>query len=104
MSDLERFARKLERHASDLEDEWRDDWSPRLADELARRSPVDSGRLAASWVVTEDGVESTTSYGVYVARGTSRMAPNPFDLRAVDSVIGDAADGAGDLVIRELTR
>ena len=97
------FARRLEQSARELEPEWRRDWSKEVADEMSRRAPRDTGRLAASMRVTDEGVVADVAYAVYVARGTSRMAPRPFDLEAVAAVIKDAAEGAGDLVIRELT-
>lgn len=105
-SQVERFARRLHQAGDirELERDWIDDWAPVLAGEMKSRAPRDTGTLANSIRTTDDGVEVGVDYAFYVARGTSRMAPQPFDLQSIETVLPRAADGAGKLAVRKLQR
>jgi hypothetical protein len=105
-SDVERFAHRLNRASvtEELEEEWRDEWAPRLAAEMENQAPRLTGHLAGSIRASAEGVEVGADYAFYVARGTSRMAPQPFDLLSIETVRPRAAKGAGRLAIDRLTR
>jgi HK97 gp10 family phage protein len=95
------FAARLRAPLS--EEEWKKEWSQRVADEMRSFAPVDTGELRASIRVTGDGVEVGASYGVYVEFGTSDTAPQPFVAPAVNRAIKPAAADAGKRVLKQLT-
>lgn len=99
-SQVDRFAAKLA--TPPREDEWQDEWSERVADEMRTLAPVDTGALRASIQPTGDGVEVGVDYGVYVEYGTSDTAPQPFANPAINRLADPAARDAGDRVIRQL--
>ena len=102
-SDLDRFARRLAASGDNLEAGWKGDLSPLLAVQIAREAPRDTGALADSPVVTDYGVEVTAKYAGFVARGTATMAPDPYDLRAIEAVLPDARRLAVEAVREALT-
>ncbi len=103
-SQIERFAQRLDQAGDiqELEREWINEWAPKLAADMKQRAPRRTGTLAESIQPTDQGVEVGVDYGVYVARGTSHMAPQPFDVQAIQSTLPRAADGAAKLAIDKL--
>jgi HK97 gp10 family phage protein len=100
-SDVIRFAGLLE--SPIIEEPWQDEWSHKVAEEMRRNAPVRTGRLRDSIQVTSDGVEVEAPYGSYVEYGTSHSPSQPFAAPAVNRLVRQAAEDAGDLVIRHLT-
>ena len=102
-SDVTEFAARLGASVEILEEGWQGEWSRKVADEMRRNAPVDTGRLRDSIQTTDDGVIVGVPYGGFVEYGTSDTAPQPFVAPAVNRLIRPAAVDAGDRVIRQLT-
>lgn len=100
-SDVSEFALRLA-VSGDIEDEWQDDWKPKLADEIRTRAPVDTGTLKASISETDDGVSVGVDYGAYVEYGTSDTAPQPFVAPSADRIATPSAEDAGRRVLKRL--
>lgn len=99
-SQVTRFAARLA--AEPREEEWRAEWSQKVADEMRSNVAVLTGHTRSTIRVTEDGVEAEGA-SVYLERGTAHMPPQPFAGPSVDRLIKPAAKDAGDRVIRDLT-
>ena len=78
----ELFAARLLKAAADADrraKELQGKWGERTAEEMRRRAPRDTGRLADSIRQVEPGgIEIGAHYWVFVDRGTSRMPPQEF--------------------------
>lgn len=85
------------------EDEWQDEWSKKVADEMRSNAPVDTGRLRASIQPSSEGVRVGVDYAGFVEYGTSDTAPQPFAQPSVNRLADRAARDAGQRVIRQLT-
>lgn len=102
-SDLDQFAARLNTDTDLVEEGWQGEWSEKVADEMRRNAPVDTGALRDSIEVTDDGVIVDVPYGAFVEYGTSDTAPQPFASPAVNRLARSSAEDAGDRVIRLLT-
>ena len=103
VSDVDQFASRLSAPVELVEEPWRDDWSEKVADEMWGGAPVDTGALRDSIRTNSEGVEVGVPYGAYVEYGTSRTAPQPFTVPAINRIIRRSAEDAGVRVIRILT-
>jgi HK97 gp10 family phage protein len=100
-SQVTRFAARL--NSPVVEEPWKAEWSRKVADEMRRNAPVDTGALRDSIRETGDGVEVGAPYGGFVEYGTSDTAPQPFVGPTVNRLVRPAAEDAGRRVIRQLT-
>lgn len=102
--EVDAFARKLALSPNpDMEDEWRKEWSRKVADEWRQGVPVDTGEYRDSIEVTDEGVGAGAPHAPYVEYGTADTAPQPALLPAINRLIGASTQDAGRRVIRELT-
>jgi HK97 gp10 family phage protein len=99
----EEFAARLMRSPLDAEDVWKREWAEKVAEEMRRNAPVDTGALRESIQATSDGVQVGVRYGAYVEYGTSRTAPQPFTGPSVARLRRPATEDAVRKVIRSLT-
>ena len=102
-SDVDQFAARLGSSTELVEEGWQGEWSGKVADEMRRNAPVDTGRLRDSIQTTSEGVVVGVDYGAYVEYGTSDTAPQPFTVPAINYLIRRSAEDAGVRVIRLLT-
>jgi hypothetical protein len=71
---------------------------------MKKEEPVDTGTMRNSTRVVFDGdgfgfaVGPTVNYAAYVAYGTRRTRPNPFDLRTAEVVGPEYRDGLAAIV------
>jgi HK97 gp10 family phage protein len=102
-SDVTRFASKLASSPNPLtEEQWQDEWSNKVADEMRTLTPVNTGALRASIQPTGDGVTVGVPYAAYVEYGTSDTAPQPYAGPAVNRLARPAADDLGKRTVRGL--
>lgn len=105
-SQVTAFATKLDRAAGLIEaeaDQWARQWADEVATIMAAIAPRLTGELAASIRQISNGViEVGARYGVYVDRGTSRTAPQPFVRPSIDRVKPRALDDAGRIAIKAI--
>ena len=102
-SQVSRFAARLLRAAGLIELEagqWESEWADRIASEMVANVPKDTGALASSIQSSAGTVEVGARYGVFVDRGTSRTAPQPFVGPAIDRVKPRALLEARRLALR----
>jgi HK97 gp10 family phage protein len=102
-SDIDRFVARLNDSPGLAEEGWQGEWSEKVADEMRRNAPVDTGKLRDSIQTTHDGVEVGVPYAGFVEYGTSDTAAHPFAAPAVNRLARPAARDAADRVIRQLT-
>jgi hypothetical protein len=96
----EEFAARLA--SEPPEQEWRAEWSKEVADEMRMNVAVDTGFTRSTIEVTPEGVVAGGAI-VFLEYGTSKMAPQPVAVPAVNRFADPAARDAGDRVIRQLT-
>jgi HK97 gp10 family phage protein len=97
---LNAASRRIDEEGDRLEDEWGEKW----ADEMRAIVPVLTGRLKSSIEQVDSGVIEMEGYGVYVDRGTSEMAPQPFIRPAMNRIKEPASREFGARAVDLITR
>lgn len=100
-SQVTRFATRLI-VSDDIEGDWKEEWTPKLGDEIRSRVPVRTGQLRDSVIETDDGITVGADYAGYVEYGTSDTAPQPFVNPSIDRLLDPATQDAQRRVLARL--